>query len=284
MNGAQQASLPTTARGASGWRGASMRLLRMFPGWRLWRFYPALLFCVLAVLGWECMARVLHSALVPDVGTIAGEISRILTSGEAFTQIGITLWRIVLGFAAAFIVSVLIGIACARRPAVRIFFEPAIVLGLTVPGLVWTLLCVIWFGVSLATPVVAIALGIAPTLILTVIQGVNSVDPDIMEMARAYRLRRVDVFRRIWWPSLIPFLFSGARIGFSLAWKVIVLVEIFGLSDGVGYKLNSEFSLQNVEGVMAWTIVFWLAMSVLEYGVFQNAERALSQWRREART
>lgn len=243
---------------------------------------PALAFCVLAVIGWELMARALASPLVPDAETIYGEIWRIVASGEVATQIGITLWRIALGFAVAFVVSLAIGIASARSDAIRIFFEPAIVLGLTVPGLVWTLLCVIWFGVSLATPVVAIALGIAPTLILTVIQGVKSVDPEIMEMAHVYRISRANVFRKIWLPSLVPYLFSGARIGFSLAWKVIVLVEIFGLSDGVGYKLNSEFSLQNVEGVMAWTIVFWAAMAALEYGVLQQFERALSYWRKES--
>ena len=65
-------------------------------------------------------------------------------------------------------------------------------------------------------------------------------------------------------PSLVPFLVSGARLGFSLAWKVIVLVELFGLSDGVGYQLNSEFSSQNVAGVLAWTLVFWVVMALIE--------------------
>ncbi|PHM19643.1 MAG: nitrate ABC transporter permease [Curvibacter sp. PD_MW3] len=244
---------------------------------------PGLTFCTLLILSWELMARWLHSPLVPGVEQVASETFRIVASGDAVTQISITLWRIVLGFLLAFSVALPIGIASARFSFVHRFFEPAIVLGLTVPGLVWALLCVIWFGVSLATPVVSVALGIAPALILQVIQGVKSVDPDIVEMAHVYRLSRGKRLSKIWLPSLVPYLLSGARIGFSLAWKVIVLVEIFGLSDGVGYRLNSEFSMQNVEGVLAWTLSFWVGMVTLEYVFFQALERRLSYWERKAR-
>jgi NitT/TauT family transport system permease protein len=61
---------------------------------------------------------------------------------------------------------------------------------------------------------------------------------------------------------------------------VIVLVELFGLSNGVGYQLNSEFSSQNVAGVLAWTIVFWAVMIAMEYGVLQTLEGRFMAWRR----
>jgi len=249
----------------------------------LLKIAPAIVFCVLAIISWEIMARTLASPLVPGIGKIADQCLRILMSGEAFQQIGITLWRIALGFFLAFFIALSVGIASARFEVIRIFFEPAILLGLTVPGLVWALLCVIWFGVSLATPVISIALGITPALILSVIQGIRSVDPEIVEMAHVYQLSRKTRLLKIWLPSLVPTLLSGGRIAFSLAWKVIVLVEIFGLSDGVGYQINSEFSMQNVEGVLAWTLVFWLGMLILEYAVFQVLDRRLTRWERKAR-
>ncbi|MBV8925444.1 MAG: ABC transporter permease [Bradyrhizobium sp.] len=247
------------------------------------RLLPSALFCVLVLSLWEAMARAMASPLVPVVGEIAQEIERIVTGGLAFRQIAITLGRILLGFGAAFVVSLLVGIAAARSDFVRRFFDPAIVLGLTVPGLVWALLCVIWFGIGLATPVVSIALGVAPAMVLYVIQGVNAVDPEIIEMAHLFRLRPRDTLLHIWMPALIPYLIGGSRVGLSLAWKVIVLVELFGLSNGVGYQLNSEFSSQNVAGVLAWTIVFWLVMIFIEYGVLQTLERYATIWRRATR-
>jgi NitT/TauT family transport system permease protein len=263
--------------------GRAARPLSSSAHWVVTRFFPALAFCVLLVVAWQVMAQEMASPLVPRIGEIGDEIERIVFSGMAAAQIGVTLWRIILGFALAFTIACSLGIVAARNALFRAFIEPAIVLGLTVPGLVWALLSVIWLGVSLWTAVVSIALGTAPALMLTIIQGVQSVDAQIIEMAHVFRLSRFARLRHIWLPSLMPHLFSGARLGFSLAWKVIVLVELFGLSNGVGYQLNSEFSSQNVAGVIAWTIVFWIVMAAIEYGLFQTLERRSRRWRRTAR-
>jgi NitT/TauT family transport system permease protein len=241
---------------------------------------PSVAFCFCLLVLWETMAHLTASPLVPDAGEIAAEVRRLVVSGFALHQIGITLGRILMGFGVAFAGSLVVGIAAARSPILRRFCDPAIILGLTVPGLVWALLCVIWFGVSLATPVVAIALGVAPVMILHVLQGMRAVDPEIMEMAQVFKLSTRDRLVHIWVPSLIPHLIGGARVGLSLGWKVIVLVELFGLSNGVGYQLNSEFSSQNFAGVLAWTIVFWVVMVVIEYGILQSLERRFSAWRR----
>jgi NitT/TauT family transport system permease protein len=242
--------------------------------------FPSILFCV-ALLGfWVVMTRVTASALVPGVGEVVDEVRRIVFSGLAIKQIGITFGRILLGFGVAFVVSLVVGIVAARSSFVRKFVNPAIILGLTVPGLVWALLCVIWFGVSLTTPVVAIALGVAPVMVLHVVQGMQAVDAEIIEMAYVFKLSGRDKIAHIWIPCLIPHLIGGSRVGLSLAWKVIVLVELFGLSNGVGYQLNSEFSSQNVAGVLAWTIVFWGVMIAMEYGVLQTLEDRFTAWRR----
>jgi NitT/TauT family transport system permease protein len=177
-----------------------------------------------------------------------------------------------VGLGVAFAISLIVGITAARSVMFRRFLDPAIILGLTVPGLVWALLCVIWFGVGLTTPIVAIALGIGPVMVLHVIQGMKAIDSEIVEMAYVFKLSTRDKLIHIWIPSLTPHLIGGARVGLSLGWKVIVLVELFGLSNGVGYQLNSEFSSQNVAGVLAWTIVFWAVMVVIEYGILQSLE------------
>jgi NitT/TauT family transport system permease protein len=241
---------------------------------------PSIVFCVCLLGLWEVMARVTASPLVPNVSEVLGEVRRLVVGGFALRQIGITLGRILAGFGVAFVISLVVGIAAAGSVTFRRFCDPAIILGLTVPGLVWALLCVIWFGVGLTTPIVAIALGIGPVMILHVLQGMKAVDSEIVEMAHVFKLSTRDKLIHIWIPSLTPHLVGGARVGLSLGWKVIVLVELFGLSNGVGYQLNSEFSSQNVAGVLAWTIVFWAVMVVIEYGVLQSLERAFSTWRR----
>ncbi|GAA1389231.1 ABC transporter permease subunit [Pseudonocardia kongjuensis] len=226
------------------------------------------------------MAVLLDSVLVPTVGDVATELVGIVVDGSFAEQLGITVLRVALGFALAFLVAIAVGIAMGRNEFARRFFEPAVLLGLTIPGLVWALLCVIWFGVGLANPVIAVALASAPALVLTIYQGVRSVDPDLLEMAHVYRFSRTTRLRRLWLPALAPSLFAGARLGLSLGWKVIVLVEVFGMSSGVGYQLNNAFAGQNVGAVLAWTLLFAVVMAVLEYGVLQGLERRASRWRK----
>lgn len=228
------------------------------------------------------MARSLHSMLIPGLSEIALEVRRVAVTEGAFVQIGLTLERIVLGCSLAFVVSLVVGIAAGRSRLLEAFLRPGIILGLTIPGLVWALLCVIWFGVSWRSPVVALGLGVAPALTVNVIQGVRAVDYSLIEMAHIFHLKPLDRIFHLWLPAMAPLLLSGLRLGFSLAWKVIVLVEIFGMSSGVGYQLNQEFSEQNVAGVLAWTIIFGAVMGVIEYGLLQIIERRITRWRRVA--
>ncbi|MCQ1810716.1 ABC transporter permease [Neorhizobium galegae] len=251
-----------------------------------WRLVSSLAlpfsFLVLLAAGWEAMARRLANPLVPGVQEVFAELVDILTSGVFFSHMVITLGRVALGFLLAFIVSLALGILMGRNRYARQFFEPAILIGLTVPGLVWALLCVIWFGISLTTSTLAVALSLSPPLALSIAQGIKTVNADLQEITAVYRLSTWSRMRFLFLPTLIPFLLNGVRIGLSMGWKVIVLVEIFGLSSGVGYRLNAEYSAMNVAGVLAWTIGFAGVMAILEYGVIGGLERYLTRWRRVA--
>jgi NitT/TauT family transport system permease protein len=244
------------------------------------RLIPPIAFFALLMGCWEAMAIWLHSPLVPGCGAILRELVKITRSGFVFSEIGITFLRMSLGFLLALVIGLPIGILTAVSRTAERFFEPGVILGLTVPGLVWALLCVIWFGVSLASPMVAVALGVLPSMVISVNQGVRSLEHERLEMIQVFRLPAGLVLRKVWLPLLYSFIVSGCRIGFSIAWKVIVLVEIFGMADGVGYQLNSKFSTQDVEGVIAWTLAFWIAMLCVEHGIFRPLDIHANRWKR----
>ncbi|MDO9377402.1 MAG: ABC transporter permease subunit [Nocardioidaceae bacterium] len=242
---------------------------------------PPLLLVVVLSAGWQLMTVRLDSPLVPGLPEIRDALVEIARSGLLWSSLEVTLLRVALGFALAFVLAVAVGIAMGRNVWVRRFLEPLVLLGLVVPGLVKALLGVIWFGISMVNPVLVVAMAAAPALIINLTQGVRSVDPALLEMAHVYRFSRRTRLRRLWIPALAPGLFAGARLGVALSWKVIVLVEIFGLADGVGYQLNLEFTQHHVAGVLAWTIAFAGVMTVIEYGVLQTLERRSARWRRE---
>ncbi|OWT77124.1 MULTISPECIES: ABC transporter permease [unclassified Achromobacter] len=231
---------------------------------------------------WQAMAAVAHSPLVPGLPDIWHEVVRIVGSGQLSKNLLATLGRVASGFVLAFLTAFALALGMGRRRGLAAFFEPLLIVGLTVPGLVWAILCIIWFGISLVGSAIAVAISIAPAISLNLIQGVRSINAELLEVAAMLRLPLSVRLRQLWLPGLLPVVFSGARLALSLAWKVIVLVEMFGLSIGVGFQLNSEFGAQNVAGVLAWTLCFAVVMAILEYGLLAPLEAHLLRWRRVA--
>lgn len=237
--------------------------------------------CLAGMLAaWQAMSLVLKNPLVPGMGEIAQELGRIVRGGMFLENMGATLRRVGAGFVLAFVAAFLLALGMGRRRALAQFFEPALIIGLTVPGLVWAILCIIWFGISATGSAVAVAVSITPAIALNLIQGVRAISPELLEVAAMLRLPPAARLRYLWLPGLMPVIIGGGRLALSLAWKVIVLVEMFGLSNGIGFQLNSEFGAQNVAGVIAWTLSFALVMALIEYGLLGPLESHLMRWRR----
>jgi NitT/TauT family transport system permease protein len=234
---------------------------------------------VLIAGGWEMMARSANNPLIPDASTIAARLYGIVSSGIAFEEMGNTLVRVLVGLAVAFPAAIVVGVACGRSERARRLFEPVVLLGLTIPSLVWALLCVIWFGLGLMNPVVTVVLTSVPALSLNIQQGAAAIGSDLTEMAYIYRFSFMRRLLYIWIPGIAPYLMAGLRLGLSHAWKVVVLVEIFGMPDGMGYEISQEFGSHNVAGVLAWTLVFAITLSVIEFGLLKNVERLTTRWR-----
>lgn len=259
-----------------------MNALR-FPEWQ--RLSPVVLpiaFLVLSIACWQAMAVHLRSPLIPNLQAVVNEVQSILNSGIFLKDMLATLQRVGLGLLLAVSLAFILALAMGRKAAAAQFFEPALIIGLTVPGLVWAVLCVIWFGIGLHGAAVAVALSITPAIALNLIQGVRSINQELLEVSAILQLPVSARLRYLWLPGLVAALLSGLRLGLSLAWKVIVLVEMFGLSSGIGFRLNSEFGAQNVAGVLAWTLSFATVMALIEYTVLGRLEAHFLRWQRRA--
>lgn len=257
-------------------RGGSVRRFLTY------QVVPKAAFAALLVVVWNTLAARSTSRLMPDTGQIWHATWELFATGVVWGELSVTVQRVLVAFAASFVAAIVLGVAMGRSRWFHSFFEPAIVAGLTVPGLAWAFLSVIWFGVSWRTSLAAVMLSTVPLLTLNVIQGTRAVDPDLVAMARVFGFSRWTRLRYVYVGALLPSLLGGARLALSLGWKVVVLVEVFGLSSGVGYQMNSSFARYDVAGVFAWTLAFTAVMFIVEYGVLAVVERRVTRWRRVA--
>jgi NitT/TauT family transport system permease protein len=195
-------------------------------------------------------------------------------------HIAITLARVAASFALAMVIGIAIGVAMGRRPRLDRFFDGWLVLFLNVPALVTIVLCYIWFGLIETAAILAVALNKIPNVIVTLREGARALNRDYLEMAEVFRLGSAKTLRHIVLPELYPFIVAAARSGLALTWKIVLVVELLGRSNGVGFQMYVMFNSFDVAGILAYTIAFVAVIQIIELALLRPIERRANRWRR----
>jgi NitT/TauT family transport system permease protein len=240
---------------------------------------PRWLFLFVFISLWNIYAVYRQSRLIPTPLKVGTTMWNILTSGIFFEQLAASMTRILIGFSLAMVVGIIVGILMGSRKSYDQFFKALVIMGLALPGLIYALICVMFFGISILAPVTAILAGSYPFVVVNVAEGVKSLDKDLIDMGRSYKISRGKIVHQVIMPSLLPFILAAIRNGFAVAWKICTLVEVFGAVSGVGYMIKSSFDQYAVFGIIAWALLFGGVMLIIEYGLLVPAERYLARWR-----
>ena len=192
----------------------------------------------------------------------------------------ITVARVVCAFVVAMLAGGTAGYLAGRSRRLDALIDPWAVVALNLPVLVVVVLAYIWIGLNDTAAVVAVAIAKAPTVFVTIREGTRTLDPALQEMGLVYRLSRWRRLRRIEWPQLLPFVAAAARSGLSITWKIVLVVELLGRPNGVGFILNLYFQNFDVAGILAYGLTFAAIMLLAEASLLQPWERRATAWRR----
>jgi NitT/TauT family transport system permease protein len=157
--------------------------------------------------------------------------------------------------------------------------EPWVVLLLNAPALIIIVLAYIWIGLTETAAILAVALNKIPNVTVTIREGSKALDTGLIEMAKVYRFGRGRMLRHVVLPQLHPYIAAAGRSGLALIWKIVLVVELLGRSNGVGFKVHLYFQVFDVRAILAYTIVFVGIMLAIEFIVVQPIEKRASRWR-----
>jgi len=198
--------------------------------------WTARLWPVLGLLAaWELAARLISSRLFPPVSTVMAALAHEAASGQLERQLGITLARVACAFIIAMALGTVLGVAMGRWRWLDRALDSLVIGLLNLPALVAIVLIYVWFGLSEATAIAAVALNKLPSTAVTVREGARALDQGLIDMAHSFRVGRAAVLRHVVLPQLYPYLFAAARSGLALIWKIVLVAELLGRSDGVGF-------------------------------------------------
>lgn len=228
------------------------------------------LFCAL----WWLVAASSRVVLLPTPWQAVKSFIAIFSASENWRHITATTWRVfagtLLGSAAGLLLGLATRYSSILRAAVYTVIHPLLE---SVPTICWALLFVLWFGLADATPVLVIATAVAPFFLINIREGMQELDHNLEEMATLYTRRRLPILTRIILPMLYPYLFAATRSAFMVAWKVVILGEIFGAASGMGYMLVIAFEGYRIADVFGWTLAFAAILLFFDHGVFNCLDR-----------
>jgi NitT/TauT family transport system permease protein len=241
------------------------------------------LILVALILGiWWLFSLSVPHYILPGPTRVWGALKLIAASGDLWSNLGITLWRVAVGFVFATLVGLPFGIVFGANKRIGEFFEPVIPVMNTVSSAIWAIFAIIWFGISNATTIFVVFMTAMPLIITNVWQGTRTVNADFIELARVMRMPEWKVMTKIYLPTILPYFFSGARLAFGFGWRVSLVAETIGSSSGVGYRLRQAADLIQTDQVFAWTLTMVIMMATIEMGMLKPLETYLFRWKKEA--
>jgi NitT/TauT family transport system permease protein len=237
-----------------------------------------LLSALLLLAIWQA-AALSGSALLPGPVLVARVLIDDATQGYLLSDLGYTLARVTASFILAMAAGSAIGMLMGRSRRIDGLFDLWLVLGLNMPALVIIILCYLWIGLDETAAIVAVALNKVAQTAVILREGARSVDGSLLQVAEVLRLPWMRKMRRTYLPQLYPYVMAATRSGLSLIWKIVLVVELIGRSNGVGFRLGLYFQFFDIANILAYSASFIAIMLAIEGFLIRPLERRLTRWR-----
>ncbi len=218
--------------------------------------------------------------VLPGPWQVAPLIVKEAISGELWLHLSATLLRVIFAFAIAMSLGTALGILMGRVRLFDRWADPWLIALLNLPALVTIVLCYLWIGLTEVAAITAVALNKIPAVTVTIREGARALSPKLDDMAQVFGMSPADRMRHVVIPQLASYLASAGRSGVSLIWKIVLVVEFLGRSNGIGFQIHLYFQLFDVGIVLAYALSFIAVMLAVEILILQPWETRTTRWRR----
>lgn len=238
------------------------------------------LLSVLILLGlWKFASIIYNSELIlPSPESTIVSTFKLMLSKNFVKIIMSTILRGMIGFAISFILGVSLGIFAGINPLIEAFIKPILISIRSIPIISLILLALIWFRIDLVAIFIAL-LTMFPFICTNVIDGIKSVDQDLIEMSKIHQVENFKIIKEVYLPAITPFIFSGASSALGFGWRAVIIGEVLSQPKfGIGTLMQTAQSYLLVNEVIAWTIIAVFISYLFEW-VIRKIEKAIVIWK-----
>jgi len=238
-----------------------------------------LLSLAILIAVWYAGSQIAGARALPEPQAVAAAIVDEARSGALVFNLGVTLARVAVSFTIAMLLGTAIGLAMGRFRTADRLGDPWLVVLLNLPALVIIVLAYVWAGLTEMAAILAVAINKLPIATVTIREGARALDRSLDDMAQVFRMSPWTRIRHVVMPQLAPYLAAAARSGLSLVWKIVLIVELLGRPNGVGFEIGVAFQLFDVTRILAYALAFVAVMLAIETLLVQPLERHAARWR-----
>jgi NitT/TauT family transport system permease protein len=243
----------------------------------IWRGALSLL---LAAVLWELTARyVVQSTLFfAPLSAVVESMAKMWADGTLQNDIFVSLQTFIVGFVTASVVAILVGVIMASSEILRDFLDPWISAMYSTPFIALAPLFTLWFGIGLlAHSAVVFVVVFFPVLINT-FAGLTTTDAVLIEVIRSFNASKIQIFLKVRFPSALPFVIAGLRLGVARGLVGVVVAEMFGSSAGIGYRILVSGQAFDTAALFVGILILALA-GVVGVELIKVLERKTAPWR-----
>jgi sulfonate transport system permease protein len=234
---------------------------------------------LLVLLAWQlgCVLGVIPGNVLPAPSAVAAAGWHLSQTGELWTNIEVSAARALAGFAIGGGIGFMLGILNGRSALSETLTDSSLQMLRNIPHLALIPLVILWFGIDESAKVFLVALGVFFPIYVNTLHGVRSVDPHLLEMARAYGMPERSVFLRVVLPGALPSIFVGLRYGLGIMWLTLIVAETISASSGIGFMAMNAREFMQVD-VVVFSILVYAALGKLADSTARLLERTTLAW------
>lgn len=240
--------------------------------------YIALPVAILAL--WQGLSNLglIKPMLLPPPDKVARTLAGLVASGELFRHLGVSLLRVLEGFALAVAIGLPLGIGIGLSRTLDRLTDLIVQLVKPIPPIAWIPLAILWFGIGEAGKIYIIFLGAVFPVLVNTVDGIRQTDHRFVELARILEVTRTRFIVKVVLPGALPAIMTGLRMGLMVAWICVVAAELIAATSGLGYLIMDARQLMQTDQVLVGMFTIGAMGKLLDVAL-RAAERRLITWK-----
>ncbi len=235
---------------------------------------------LLLVLVWElaCDTGLIPPHTLAAPSSVLGTFKDMLVSGELPGNLAVSLRRAVFGFSIGSGLGIVLALAAGLARSGDAIIDPLIQVKRSIPVVALTPLFIIWFGIGETTKIALIAFASLLPVYINLHSGVRGVDVRLVDAARSFGLRRLELIQHVILPAALPSLLTGLRYAMSVSVLMLVIAEQVNASEGLGFLINNARDAMRTDIIVVCLFVY-ASLGLGGDALVRAVERRLLAWR-----